>query len=90
MKGGHGWARYTKVIITSNSPYVDWYPMQADQAPLSRRIGFSMCTTGTPYNLIVDALAGYLDAPAAADVDGDLVQRPRSPSPDIIIDDVSD
>lgn len=83
VKGGHGWARYTKVIITSNVPYVDWYPMQQDQAPLARRIGFSMCTTGTPYNLIVDGLAGYLDAPIADDVRD--IPRARSPSPDIVI-----
>lgn len=38
IKGGHIWAYWTKVVITSNSYPKSWYPTQSDITPLMERI----------------------------------------------------
>lgn len=38
IKGGHTWAQWTTVYITSNQPPDDWYDIDVDISPLHRRI----------------------------------------------------
>lgn len=58
VKGCHTWAKWSKVYITSNKPYTDWYShisysssRDKDIIPLKRRIKYDMHMTKTEHHV---------------------------------------
>ena len=82
IKGGHVWACWTNVIITSNVHPRHWYSPTIDQAPLARRITeIRHCTEQGVYELV-----GF-DEQA---IPGDILRHEALPLPAAAADDESE